>query len=198
MEQKHNAGLMKSFDLRNYLITFPNVLSQEYCESFTEKLKNQEWTKHAYHNSATDQKTSYDDDLHIHYLDDDDTDNRFLMETVYKVLMAYYRQIDLTHFNSWAGYSQVRINKYSKNTRMRKHFDGIKSIFDGKLRGDPTLSVLGALNDDYEGGELMFWNDTKIELKAGNVMVFPSTFLYPHSVEPVTKGTRYSFVSWVY
>jgi len=59
------------------------------------------------------------------------------------------------------------------------------------------LSIIGVLNDDYEGGELMF-HDKEYETKTGDVVIFPSNFLYPHMVNPVTKGTRYSFVSWVY
>ena len=30
------------------------------------------------------------------------------------------------------------------------------------------------------------------------LIIFPSIFLYPHLVKPVKKGTRYSFVSWVF
>ena len=55
------------------------------------------------------------------------------------------------------------------------------------------------LNDDYSGGEfLMFDNEEEIKLKKGEIIVFPSIFLYPHRVAPVTKGIRDSFVSWVY
>jgi predicted 2-oxoglutarate/Fe(II)-dependent dioxygenase YbiX len=71
-------------------------------------------------------------------------------------------------------------------------------MFDGERKGIPTLSILGALNDDYEGGELVFWESEKIELKAGSIMIFPSNFMYPHRVDTVTKGTRYSYVSWVW
>jgi len=38
----------------------------------------------------------------------------------------------------------------------------------------------------------------KIKLLKGDLLIFPSIFLYPHKVEPVKKGTRYSFISWVY
>ena len=27
-------------------------------------------------------------------------------------------------------------------------------------------------------------------------VMFPSTFMYPHEVMPVTKGTRYSIITW--
>ena len=35
-------------------------------------------------------------------------------------------------------------------------------------------------------------------LKKGDILLFPSTFLYPHRVEQVKKGTRYSFVTWAF
>lgn len=70
-------------------------------------------------------------------------------------------------------------------------------MFDGNKKGIPILTVLGGLNDDYEGGELILCGE-QVELKAGEVLVFPSNFLYPHEVKPVKSGTRYSFVSWVW
>ena len=63
----------------------------------------------------------------------------------------------------------------------------------------PPYSYIVFLNDDYKGGEfLMFDHEEKIELKAGDIMIFPSVFLYPHKVAPVTKGIRDAFVSWVW
>ena len=53
--------------------------------------------------------------------------------------------------------------------------------------------------DDYEGGELKLWtgkNPTIIEKQRGMIVFFPSYIL--HEVTPVTKGTRYSYVSWTY
>ena len=42
------------------------------------------------------------------------------------------------------------------------------------------------------------WGDQVIPFEAGDVIIFPSNFMYPHRVEPVTKGARYSYVSWAY
>ena len=78
------------------------------------------------------------------------------------------------------------------------HCDHIHSLFDGERKGVPILSIVGALNNDYTGGEFIMWNEEKIELPAGSVMIFPSSFLYPHEVRPVITGTRYSFVQWVW
>ena len=71
-------------------------------------------------------------------------------------------------------------------------------LIDGNIKGIPVLSVVGLLNDNYEGGDFVMFEDYKVSLKKGDVLVFPSNFLYPHKVTPVKKGTRYSFVSWVW
>jgi predicted 2-oxoglutarate/Fe(II)-dependent dioxygenase YbiX len=81
---------------------------------------------------------------------------------------------------------------------MHEHCDHIRDIFEGKNRGVPILSVLGVLNEDYTGGEFVMFQDERIELKTGDLMIFPSSFLYPHKVNPVIEGVRYSFVSWVW
>ena len=101
-------------------------------------------------------------------------------------------------FTSWTGYTQIKINKYTENKKMAIHCDHIHTIFDGELKGVPILSVLGFLNDDYDGGELIMFDDQVCEVKKGDLLIFPSNFLYPHKVNPVTKGVRYSIVSWVY
>ena len=64
------------------------------------------------------------------------------------------------------------------------------------------ISLIMNLNENYNGGDLVFFdnknNETKrIELKEGSVVMFPSNFLYPHKIEPITKGTRYSIVAWL-
>jgi len=80
---------------------------------------------------------------------------------------------------------------------MRKHYDHIHSIFDGQRKGIPVLSMLGILNNDYEGGEFLV-RDKQFKLKQGDMIIFPSCFMYPHEVKEVTKGIRYSFISWAF
>ena len=81
---------------------------------------------------------------------------------------------------------------------MQNHCDHIHSLFDGEIKGVPILSIIGILNDDYEGGKLIMFEDKTIETKKGDLLIFPSNFLYPHKIAPVTKGVRYSYVSWVW
>ena len=39
-------------------------------------------------------------------------------------------------------------------------------------------------------------NEMSIDILPGRLIVWPSNFMYPHTVKPVTKGTRYSIVAW--
>ena len=78
---------------------------------------------------------------------------------------------------------------------MRKHYDHIHSVFDGSRKGIPCLSFIGILNNNFTGGDFIIRNK-KIKTKTGDIIIFPSCFLYPHEVTEVKKGVRYSFVSW--
>lgn len=90
----------------------------------------------------------------------------------------------------------IRFNRYEQDQMMRQHIDHIQSLFDGDQKGIPILSVVANLNDDYDGGQLYFWDNFTLKLKKGDVVIFPSTFMFPHGVKKVSKGTRYSFVCW--
>lgn len=59
-----------------------------------------------------------------------------------------------------------------------------------------TVSTVAYLNDNYEGGELWFNRlDQKIKPETGDIVVFPSTFIYSHASLPVKSGVKYSAVT---
>ncbi len=58
-----------------------------------------------------------------------------------------------------------------------------------------TVSMVAYLNDDYIGGELYFPRfDLKIKPEAGDLFIFPSTYIYEHASLPIQEGTKYSIV----
>jgi hypothetical protein len=60
------------------------------------------------------------------------------------------------------------------------------------------ISTIYYLNDNYTGGEINFprFNIT-FKPKANQMLIFPSTYVYNHSVSPVVDGIRYAVVSWL-
>ena len=60
------------------------------------------------------------------------------------------------------------------------------------------VSTVYYANDNYTGGEILFPRfNLEIKPKANQMIIFPSTYVYNHSVVPVTSGERYAIVSWM-
>ena len=95
-------------------------------------------------------------------------------------------------------FTAVRFNRYQPGQIMRQHIDHIHSIFDGKEKGIPVLSFILNFNDDYEGADLFFWDNTTFKLGKGDIIMWPSNFLYPHGVTEAISGKRYSGVTWAW
>jgi hypothetical protein len=187
-----------STDLKDYARVY-DFLDKDDCKKIISALKKEkEWKTHSYYDVIKDTTESYEDDFQITYGAKDET--KFVMDKLWHSI-NYYVRMDIKcrdWFDNWSGYSPIRWNKYKTGTRMQTHCDHIQTMFDGTRKGIPILTILGLLNDNYKGGELILWEDQTIEMKPGQIIIFPSNFLYPHKVNPVTKGIRYSFVSWVW
>jgi Rps23 Pro-64 3,4-dihydroxylase Tpa1-like proline 4-hydroxylase len=91
--------------------------------------------------------------------------------------------------------NDISILRYTKGFFYQPHVDHCGSI-------PRTMSFIYLLNDDYKGGKLNFYSPDKkeitktVDVKGNRLIAWPSNFLYPHGVEPVEEGTRYSIVCW--
>ena len=97
-----------------------------------------------------------------------------------------------------------QVTRYTKDGYYSWHRDGMGSHNEVKdepdnefLHGNVRkLSMSIVLNSDFEGGdfELRDLVDRVSRLEEGSIIVFPS--FMGHRVAPVTKGIRYSLVTW--
>jgi Rps23 Pro-64 3,4-dihydroxylase Tpa1-like proline 4-hydroxylase len=91
---------------------------------------------------------------------------------------------------------QCDLLKYSVGGKYEVHVDSF-------THAHRELSCIINLNDNYKGGELSFFDNysnkeiLQCALKKGSVVFFPSNFMYPHKINPIKKGTRYSIVAWL-
>tara|TARA_R110002020_G_scaffold5988_4_gene24888 strand:+ start:607 stop:1161 length:555 start_codon:yes stop_codon:yes gene_type:complete len=94
------------------------------------------------------------------------------------------------------GVSQIDLLKYETGGKYVKHIDQDHSM-------NRVLSFIINLNEGYKGGEICFYNPQTgqplepIHLNRGDVIFFPSNFLYPHAILPITQKTRFSIVGWL-
>ena len=114
----------------------------------------------------------------------------------YIKLLVIFQKKYLKKYDS-LGYVQIKEDTGYMLLRY-KTGDYVKKHVDTSSDQHRTLSCSLILNDDYEGGEITFLDgEIKPNLKKGDLLIFPSSFTYPHQVLPVTSGTRYSIITWI-
>jgi len=188
---------MKKF-LKDYFYK-TSFLNKEFCNETIIDLKKFNWQEHTFSNPKNKKLIKLSNNYELDILYTNEIKNtKIIMKDLWNQINNYVKNLNFPWFDGWNGYTQIRYNKYTENKKMALHCDHIQSIFDGERKGIPILSCLGVLNDDYEGGEFIMFDDYKIKLKQGDLLIFPSNFMYPHKVEPVKKGVRYSYISWVW
>ena len=110
-----------------------------------------------------------------------------------KNLKQYKFDLNILDY-SYQNIFDIEILKYENTGFYTWHVDHFATI-------PRTMSCILLLNNDYEGGNLCFRNpdgsgEWEVEVRPNRMIIWPSIFLYPHTVKPVIKGTRYSVVAW--
>lgn len=98
----------------------------------------------------------------------------------------YRQEFNIMELKYWEAFNFV---KYGPGQHFQEHHDHGYSY-------NCTVSLVAYINDDYEGGELYFRRQNlTIKPEAGDLMIFPSNYMYPHRAMPVHSGTKYSIVT---
>ena len=191
-------------NIEHYVFHKENFLDEKYCENCIDELDKCTWKRHEWYNYRTDSDSPVSGDkepevIYSNYFSNDIKEiNYFIKQKLHSTLLEYIDKFKFDWFADLEGYNTIKFLRYFPDQLMKIHCDHIHSLFDGERKGIPILSIIGILNDDYEGGELIMFEDKKIDTKKGDLLIFPSNFLYPHKITPVTRGVRYSYVSWLW
>jgi len=111
-----------------------------------------------------------------------------IFDSVASCLQKYTTKFSHCKIEEDSGYELL---KYPEGGFYIQHTDSFKAI-------PRAVACSFILNNDFEGGEFAFFDrELKYKLEKGDALMFPSNFMYPHEVMPVTKGTRYSLVTWL-
>lgn len=186
--------------LKDLIIVEESLIPKDICEYVISDIEKREWRPHSWYNA---QEGTFGSEPTMELDVQNTTDELQNLLTPYVIAAgASYNQKVLFEGGGeitrqiMHKFSKIRFNRYAPGQIMRTHIDHIKSIFTPPEQGIPVLSVIICFNDDYEGGELVFWDDYKVKPKAGSMILWPSLFLYPHGVNEVTSGKRWSGVLW--
>ena len=187
----------QSIDMQNYyrwIGHYKNIVSDSLCDSITTADFNYTESTYSTHKGLSpDKKRVEMDEIWIRnglpFYDE-------LKDCVSSVADLYAKEIKKSKRNFVAQKTtDFRVNKYEKGGYMSLHCDNIHHSH-GQQYGYPQASVLLFLNDDFEGGEFIV-SELRLKIEKGDAIIFPSNFMFPHEVKEVTKGTRWSIVSWL-
>ena len=186
-------------NLHEYIYLMKGVLPEKFCDDLVSHYSNSnEWFEHTWSNydgvEGINTSRKREKELLNVYLNG--IHEEYLNHNCRGWISSYQRR-HRDDFLVMRGHSKIRINRYVTGTSMDAHNDNIVSLFEAGA-GSPILSLVGCLNDDYEGGDFIMFDNLKIQMKKGDVLIFPSAFMYTHRVENVTKGERWSFVTWMF
>ena len=173
---------------------YKNILSQELCNAIIEEDFNYSKSTYSTHKGLSPDKERVKmDEIWIRK---DSDYYEPLKSIVSDVANLYAEEVKKAKRNFVVQKTtDFRVNKYEKGGYMSLHCDNIHHSH-GQQYGYPQASVLLFLNDDFEGGEFIV-SELRLNINKGDAIIFPSNFMFPHEVKKVTKGTRWSIVSWL-
>lgn len=187
-----------NFDLREYRLIYKNVINNALLDKITAHTHNANIIKHSYADYNQNPSSNDDQEFDVCYISEEIWPE--MEKIIWNCLQSYCTTVGdfIQKGMRWNGFTIPRINIYNKNTIMSEHVDHIHNIFDGERKGIPTFTVLGLIKNAEEGGEFILWGEEVVNMEHGDIIIFPSNFMYKHRVDKILKGQRISFVSWAW
>jgi predicted 2-oxoglutarate/Fe(II)-dependent dioxygenase YbiX len=181
--------------LEDYIYIVKNALTNPLCDAILEEFKNSsEWEDTVIDGGKINKEVRNCQTIVISYPHVIQKNNKIrhkldnaIFDGASKCIQEYKAKFPRCEIEEDSGYELL---KYFKGCFYTEHVDSFKAR-------PRAVSCSLILNDDFEGGEFAFFNrELKYKLEKGDALMFPSNFMYPHEVMPVTNGTRYSIVTW--
>jgi hypothetical protein len=170
------------------------------AETFIEKLENEiadDWSGLSWSTSSTglgtvgDYRTSLECDLTtlLPPYPKQDIGERFV-EHILRFVVLISQDYQKNYMLPSCVAESWRILKYMEHAEYHSHYDH-------SPENQRVFSLVAFLGQPESGGELEFPHfGVKIPPKNGSIVIFPSNFPYMHIAHPVTKGIKYSLVTW--
>ncbi len=196
-DKKNEVFKIKSESrLVDFIQVYENIVPESLCDEIIDEFKNEEYLDLAGLGSEGIKDKNVRNVLNLlisdaNIINKNENKRRSLDNRIHEHLQVAMLNYSTKHPN-------VIISRDSGFTFLKYDLGGFYKQHTDSFTQEPrSISCSISLNDDYEGGEFAFFDqEIKYKIKKGSVIMFPSGFMYPHEILPVTKGTRYSIITW--
>lgn len=180
------------FNITDLIYKVPNFLTDEECDSLISEYNKREDESGLEHcqdaNTGIDTYSSFN----VIQLNKGTSSFDLVFKKTEEAINCYCDY--LQSFNSFhmplireasMRYSHTfRLMKYEVGSKIHPHTD-----HDPFVYGSITFN----LNEDYTGGIFSFFNGKhEVDLKKGDMMIWPADYFWVHEVKPIESGVRYS------
>jgi predicted 2-oxoglutarate/Fe(II)-dependent dioxygenase YbiX len=178
--------------LEEAIVVLNNLTNKNFIKLIKKYIDKKAINKLATFGGDTDKTRS----VFGHSLTKDSISDKIFFKHINKVIQQHYSHYKFKFpYIETSKLDQIDLLKYEIGGKYEIHTDHA-------YQAERTLTFILNLNEDYEGGDFVFYNQNNTEMKrvkckTATCIMFPSNFQYPHRIEPMTKGTRYSIVAWL-
>lgn len=177
-------------ELQDYIIKYPQTLDSKSCKEIIKGQQNNFRESSILKNGnipeiKTDIRKCSDARIKGNY-------EGIVFNKIGETINRYCAELNVPSiFGGQFNDSGYDLLKYEEGEFYRRHTDDTKKI-------PRRFSISIVVNDEFTGGDFVFFDTYKVKLKTGDCLVFPSNICFPHEIKEVTEGTRYSIVTWLF
>ena len=170
--------------LTNFIVVIPNIVPESLCDLVVaEYEKCDEWQDASIASAKNDKEIRNCKIVKIRPSELDEV----IFKCTSEALNGYRQSFPSCIVQEDSGYDLL---KYTEGGFYTQHIDS-------DLTHNRSVACSFALNDNFEGGEFAFFNrEVSYKVTKGSAIMFPSNFMYPHEILPISSGTRYSIITW--
>ena len=187
--------------MSEHILHLPAFIDRNQCLSVMNSLNNLERDDSAPYTDGllNDDADTYFDP-NIKYIDN--VRDRIFIDGL-KEYASKIRSFNWSYYDTKSFHcSEMIIRRYNEGSEFKYHHDDIiGEIFPHWfLRRQNILTCNFYFSDaeDYEGGDLVFTCGKTFHPSMGDIIIFPSNWMFYHEVQRITKGKRYSGTVWLY
>lgn len=201
IESEVNDGKFE-LNLSDHILHLKSFISPEDCLKITSSLNDNDLDRSSPYTEGllNDQTDSYfDPNIEIAESIKQKVFSEGLKEYSNKVRSFNWSYYETERFHT----SEMVVRRYNNQSEFKYHYDDIiGEIFPHwfmRRKNILTCNVYFNDSSEYEGGDLHFPSCNKTYRPSiGDILLFPSNWMFYHKVREITSGIRYSGTFWFY
>ena len=184
---------MKTFE--DLILVIPDALELKTCSEIIGKFEQDDRKKPGITTHGEHQEIKKSIDLAISPLEEWASIDEILYKSTTESLEKYSDHVEFDGRVYWSANLQdngYNVKRYSPNDFFHWHTDRY-----GDSGWSRAVAYIWYLNDVKEGGETEFAFGLKIKPKAGQLILFPACWTFPHRGLPPTNGNKYIITTFM-